>query len=135
MSFMRHYIGIIHKDADSDFGISFPDFPGCISAGTSLDEARSEGESALAFHVRGMIEDGEAIPEPSSLEAVMADADHKDGVAVLVPLHAPARTVRINVTMPEETLREIDQFAEARGLTRSGFLQVAAKKAMSDEAA
>jgi predicted RNase H-like HicB family nuclease len=132
---MRHYIGIIHKDPGSDFGISFPDFPGCISAGSTLDEARSLGEEALAFHVRGMVEDGDSIPEPSSLEAVMSDRDFRDGVAVLVPLQEPARIVRINVTMPEETLRDIDRFAEARGLTRSGFLQVAAKKAMSDEAA
>ena len=58
---MRHYIGIIHKDRDSDYGISFPDFPGCVSAGATLDEARTMGEEALALHVRGMIEDGEAI--------------------------------------------------------------------------
>lgn len=132
---MRHYIGIIHKDDGSDYGISFPDFPGCISAGATLDEAREMGEEALQFHVRGMIEDGDPIPEPSSLEEVMAQADYRDGVAVLVPLRELARTVRINVTMAEETLREIDRYAEARGLTRSGFLQVAAKKAMSEEAA
>jgi predicted RNase H-like HicB family nuclease len=131
---MRHYIGIIHKDDGSDYGISFPDFPGCISVGATLDEAREMGEEALQFHVRGMIEDSDPIPEPSTLEEVMAQADCREGVAVLVPLSELARTVRINVTMVEETLREIDRYAEARGLTRSGFLQVAAKKAMSEEA-
>src|SRR5262245_7040020 len=104
---MRSYIGVIHKDGTSDYGISFPDFPGCISAGRTLDEARARGEEALAFHVRGMIEDGETIPQPTSLEKVMSDADFRDGVAVLVPLDEPARTVRINVTMPKETLRAI----------------------------
>jgi predicted RNase H-like HicB family nuclease len=132
---MRHYIGVIHKDEKSDYGISFPDFPGCVSAGKTLDETRAMGEAALAFHVRGMLEDGDLLPEPTSLEEVMEDTDFRDGVAVLVPLNELSRTVRVNVTMSEETLREIDTFAEAHGLTRSGFLQVAARKAMNEEAA
>jgi metal-responsive CopG/Arc/MetJ family transcriptional regulator len=39
------------------------------------------------------------------------------------------------VTINEETLREIDAYAEEHGLTRSGFLQVAAKKVLEEEAA
>ncbi len=38
---MRNYIGLIHKDADSDYGASFPDFPGLVTAGTDLDDARA----------------------------------------------------------------------------------------------
>ncbi|TIM17054.1 MAG: CopG family transcriptional regulator, partial [Mesorhizobium sp.] len=81
---MKQYIGLIHKDADSDFGVSFPDFPGVITAGKDLDDARSMAEEALALHIEGLVEDGGAVPEPSSLEAVMADADNRDGVAILV---------------------------------------------------
>jgi predicted RNase H-like HicB family nuclease len=69
---MRQYIALIHKDADSDFGVSFPDLPGCATAGTTLDEARDMAAEALALHLEGLAEDGAAIPEPSSLEAVMA---------------------------------------------------------------
>lgn len=128
---MRNYIGLIHKDAESDYGVSFPDFPGVVTAGTDLDDARRMAEEALALHVEGMVEDGEAIPEPSSLEAVMADPDHKDVVAILVSLKADARkAVRINITLPEDVLREVDAFAEAEGLTRSGFLARAARAAM-----
>ena len=32
---MSDYIGLIHKDAGSDFGVSFPDFPGVVTAGKS----------------------------------------------------------------------------------------------------
>lgn len=39
MSATRHYIGLIHKDADSDFGVSFPDLQGVVTAGTTLDDA------------------------------------------------------------------------------------------------
>ena len=125
---MRNYIGLIHKDAESDYGVSFPDFPGVVTAGTDLDNARAMAEEALFLHIEGLVEDGEAIPEPSTLEAVMADPENRDGVAILVAMKTEAkRAVRVNVTLPEDVLEEIDAFAEAHGLTRSGFLARAAK--------
>ncbi|WP_085035203.1 type II toxin-antitoxin system HicB family antitoxin [Ensifer aridi] len=134
---MRNYIGLIHKDAESDYGVSFPDFPGVVTAGTDLDNARAMAEEALALHIEGLAEDGEAIPEPSSLEAVMSDPENQDGVAILVAVKTGAKkAVRVNVTLPEDVLNEIDAFAEAHGLTRSGFLARAARHEMqlaSDE--
>jgi predicted RNase H-like HicB family nuclease len=129
---MRHYIALIHKDADSDYGVSFPDLPGVITAGSTLDEARTMAVEALALHIEGLVADGEAIPEPSSLEEIMAIAENKDGVAVLI--QAPAeevKSVRVNVTLPADVLGEIDRYAEREGFTRSGFLAQAAKKAMA----
>ena len=132
---MKQYIGLIHKDADSDFGVSFPDFPGVVTAGTDLDDARAMAEVALAFHIEGLLEDGKAIPEPSSLEDVMADATNRDGVAILVAMKTEGKkAVRVNVTLPEDILSQIDAYAEAHGYTRSGFLAKAAQRAMELEA-
>lgn len=126
---MRQYIGLIHKEAASDFGVSFPDFPGVVTAGTSLDDARAMAEEALAFHVEGLIEDGEAIPEPSTLDEVMADPDNKDAVAILVGVKTVApKCIRVNVTLPEDILDRIDRYADKEGLTRSAFLARAAKR-------
>ena len=127
---MTHYIALIHKDADSDYGVSFPDLPGCITAGASLDEARAMAAEALTLHLEGMAEDGAAFPEPASLEAVMDDPTNRDGVAILVPAELKARTVRVNITLPEDTLRAVDRYAEDHGFTRSGFLVQAAKRLM-----
>lgn len=125
---MSNYIGLIHKQAESDYGVSFPDFPGVVTAGETLDEARTMAEEALAFHVHGMIEDGDAIPEPSSLELIMAEPENRDGVAILVTLRSqPPKSVRINITLPEDVLQTIDSFAEANGMSRSGFLARAAR--------
>jgi predicted RNase H-like HicB family nuclease len=129
---MRQYIALIHKDPDSDYSVSFPDLPGVITAGSNLDEARKMAAEALAFHLEGMAQDGEAAPEPSSLEEVMSIAENKDGVAVLI--EAPAaevKSVRINITMPADVLDQIDKYAEREGFTRSGFLAQAAKKIMA----
>ncbi|KUM24130.1 hypothetical protein AU467_06785 [Mesorhizobium loti] len=85
---MRHYIGLVHKEDDSDFGVSFPDFPGVITAGVSMDDACKLAQQALAFHVDALVDDGGTIPEPSSIEKVMADKDHRSGVPILIPLTA-----------------------------------------------
>jgi predicted RNase H-like HicB family nuclease len=129
---MRQYIALIHKDADSDFGVSFPDLSGCVTAGATLDEARDMATEALALHLEGLSEDGLAIPEPSSLEATMAEAQNRDGVAILVSAPSLAtKAVRINVTLPDDVLAKVDAYAAANGYTRSGFLAYAAKKAMA----
>lgn len=86
---MRHYIGLIHKEAESDFGVSFPDFPGLVTAGATLDEACIMGEQALAFHVDGLVEDGEAIPSPSSLEELMTDSEQRSRVFIVTPVWRP----------------------------------------------
>jgi predicted RNase H-like HicB family nuclease len=88
---MGQYIGLIHKEADSDFGVSFPDFPGVITAGRSLDEARAMAEEALAFHIEGLVTDGEAIPEPSNLEAVMGDPGDEAAILVVVKTEVSKR--------------------------------------------
>jgi predicted RNase H-like HicB family nuclease len=62
----------------SDFGVEFPDFPGCVTAGTTLEEARRLAAEALALHVAGMQKDGEPLPPPSSLDAAMSDPDARD---------------------------------------------------------
>jgi predicted RNase H-like HicB family nuclease len=128
---MQHYIALIHKEADSDYGVSFPDLPGVISAGSDLDEARAMAAEALALHLKGLAEDGEAIPSPSSLDEIMANKENNDGVAVLIPAPAAsAKSVRVNITLPSDVLEQIDQHAELEGYTRSGFLAHAAKRAM-----
>lgn len=81
---MSKYTSLIHKESGSDYGVSFPDFPGCVTAGVTLDEARRKAVEALALHIDGMIDDGEAIPEPTSLEAVMSQRENRDALAFLV---------------------------------------------------
>lgn len=126
---MTTYIALIHKDADSDFGVSFPDFPGCATAGKTLDEARANAAEALAMHIEGMVEDKVRIPAPSDLDRIMSNRKNRDAVAVMVegPVRAP-RTMRVNITLQEDALAEIDAFAEKSGTTRSGLIAVATRK-------
>ncbi len=123
------YIALIRKEADSDYGVDFPDLPGCVTAGSTLDEAAAMAREALALHLEGLEAEGEAWPEPSSLEDIMALADSRGAAAILVPApKAKGRAARINITMDENLLEEID--ASAGPGERSGFLSQAARVAL-----
>lgn len=129
---MSNYIAVVHKDPDSDYGVSFPDFPGCITAGSTIDEAKDMAHEALSLHTKGMLEDGDKIPDPSSLENIMGDSENADAIAFLmvtIPDPKP-KTVRVNITVPEDTLRRIDATAKKRGMSRSSFLVHAAQNSL-----
>ena len=117
------YIAYLHKDRDSDFGVSFPDFPGCVTAGKTLEEARRMAAAALALHIEGMIEDGEKIPSPATLDAVADDPAMNGAVAFLVSVEPPGdKTVRVNIAARESQVEKIDARAKRFGLSRSAYL-------------
>ncbi|HEY5210664.1 MAG TPA: type II toxin-antitoxin system HicB family antitoxin [Stellaceae bacterium] len=125
---MIYYVALIHKEPKSDFGVSFPDFPGCITAGSTIQEAMIMAREALAFHIEGMTEEGYKIPAPSSVDAVMKKRENRDGVAVIVP--APdldTKALRINVTLPAKLVRRIDEATD----NRSRFLAQAAEEKLA----
>lgn len=89
---MTQYIASVHKDQYSEYGVQFYDFPGCITAGKTIEEARKMAIEALTGHLTWMVEDGDEIPTPSALELILRDQDHQDahreadpfGIAFLV---------------------------------------------------
>jgi predicted RNase H-like HicB family nuclease len=122
---MTSYIALLRKDPRSDYGVDFPDFPGCITAGRTLEEARRMAAEALAFHVDGMREDGDPVPPPSPMDAIMTNPHNRNAIAFLVDLPAKSRrAVRINVSLPEDVVQSIDRVAA----NRSRFLADAARE-------
>jgi predicted RNase H-like HicB family nuclease len=89
---MTAYIALLRKDPNSDYGVEFPDFPGCVTAGRTLEEARHMAVEALTLHIEGMLEDQEMIPAPSSLDASMEDAENRSAVAFLVEVATRPRS-------------------------------------------
>ncbi len=92
---MTHYIALIHKDRDGCYGVSFPDVPGVITAGDTLDEALREAGEVLAFAAEGWHDDtGADFPQPRSLDALRSDpefaAASTDAVVAAVPLKQAA---------------------------------------------
>lgn len=92
---MPHFIALIHKDADSSYGVSFPDVPGVFTAGDSIDEAMMKAAEVLSFAAQDWSDlDGASFPAPRSIDALRADPDFRaqaaDAVVAAVPFRAPA---------------------------------------------
>jgi predicted RNase H-like HicB family nuclease len=89
---MKPYIGIVHKDPDSAYGISFPDAPGCFSAADEMDDVFAMAEEALAGWVEAMLECGNAIPPTRDLSAISQDPEWEESLAIsafLIAVPAP----------------------------------------------
>ncbi len=123
------YVAFIHRDRN--YGVSFPDFPGCVSVGDSISEAVRPGSEALALHVEGMLRDGETIPPPRSIDDIHADpslADWRRGADLAwIPLLLDrGSSRRVNISLDRGLLEAIDEEAKRRRMTRSAFLAPAA---------
>ena len=129
---MATYIALVRKGRKSSYGVEFPDFPGCISAGDTLDEAAAGAKEALELHIEGMHEDGEIIPEPSGLSDIRNLKASARAVPILIDMTVSRRHRRINITMDEGLLERVDDLAATRGQTRSGLLAAAARKELSE---
>ncbi len=139
---MKHYYAAIIPD-EGKFSVLFPDIPGCVTWGETLEEAFEYAIDALAGHLEAMADDGDPIPAPSdyaeALRKSIADVESfgdswpPDALIQMVP--APELDVspkRISVSFKRYTLEMIDRKAEAAGMTRSGFLAAAAAAYTND---
>ncbi|MCD4708462.1 MAG: type II toxin-antitoxin system HicB family antitoxin [Candidatus Sabulitectum sp.] len=125
---------VIHKDENSDYGVTFPDLPGCFSVGASIEEAIEMAQEAAECHIEGMLLDSEPIPVASSIENHQDNPDYKDGLWALINIDISKLSLkakRINVTMPERLLNTVDHYARNHGETRSGLLAQAITEYMA----
>lgn len=92
------YIAVIEKEKDSDYGVFFPDVPGVITAGSTIEEAIDMAHEALELHLETMIEDGDELPEASYIQDIINEyANAGDG-------SEPAILQLIDVSPEQNTL-------------------------------
>lgn len=126
---MRYFTAIVHKDADSAYGLSFPDLPGAFAAADSWDAIPAAVADALDL----WFEDSPDVV-PASLDQIRArpevvEAIDKGGVLMTVPyIAADTALARANISIERGLLRAIDETAKERGMTRSSFLASAARR-------
>jgi predicted RNase H-like HicB family nuclease len=122
---MRYPIAIEPGTDTTAFGVIVPDLPGCYSAGDGLDEAVAGAEEAAAAWIDAALDAGEAIPAPSSLEAMRQNSAYAGwafGVIKIDPALPDDTTERVNITLPRRVLRRLDALAQAAGESRSGYI-------------
>jgi predicted RNase H-like HicB family nuclease len=123
---MKYFYALVHKDADSSYGVTFPDLPGCFSAADDQDDVLPNAVEALEFWFEDQVE-----PEPMRLDQVQAAvADELVAGAFLVAVPRITndhRVVRANISLERGILEAIDRAASERSLTRSAFIAQAAR--------
>lgn len=121
---MAHFVGIIHKEKNGDYGVSFPDFAGCISAGKTLQEAYEMAREALRGHIATMVEYGDKLPAKAmTLDEAKKHPSAKNAETFfLVDAYLPSKKKRTNITL------DIDVISAINSVTGnlSAFLQEAA---------
>ena len=125
---------VIHKDSDSDYGVTFPDIPGCFSAGSSIEEAIRMAQEAAECHIEGLFLESEPIPMPSDVDVYEKDPAYQNGIWALIEIDMgklSLKSKRVNITMPERLLRIVDQYAKKSGTSRSGLLAQAISEYMT----
>ena len=90
----KRYLVVYAKCKGSNFSGHAPDVPGCVSAGDTLEEMNTMMREALEFHLEGILDDGDTIPEPTTMTVDLKAEDFEDvdyfivrQLEVKVPVH------------------------------------------------
>jgi predicted RNase H-like HicB family nuclease len=127
---MLYPVYVFTGDDKTAHGMEFPDFPGCFSAADEWQDIPRLAQEAIECHLAG--EDA-AIPAPTPLSRLAENPAYQGGVWMLINIdlsRVDSAPQRVNISLPRSLLSEIDNYARARGATRSGFLAEAARAAM-----
>ncbi len=116
---MAHVVALIREEQNSRFDVSFPDFPGCVSAATNLNDAIARAAVALAAHVKKMGETKQAFPVLQTLDDIRRTQELHEAIIATVAVDLPGQFVPVDITMNEHLLAALDRAARASGMTRS----------------
>ncbi len=134
----KTYLGAVCEGNES-YGIVFLDFPGCVSAGDTLEEVLAMGHEALQGHLELMVEDGEFVPEPtahqlSDVEAWLYDPEEPNGEPWVglypIEVEVPAYPDMVPIPVRSDLVREIGEIMHKnrRQLNASRFIEDAARR-------
>jgi predicted RNase H-like HicB family nuclease len=120
----KYYPAILERSSDG-YGVYFPDLPGCVSVGDTVQEALRNAEEALQAHFDLTIEHGESLADPSDIGTLPAADPSNEAGRFLVRVELPAKVVDVNVPVPQELLAAADRYAAQTGFTREGLIVAA----------
>jgi predicted RNase H-like HicB family nuclease len=124
------YPAVLERGPRGAFGAWFPDFPGCVAAGKSQEEAIERAEQALAQAVDGWLEQGNPLPEPTPIERILPPKGSDVAAYFIVGVDPPDPSERVNVYLPKSLIARIDKRAAELGMSRSSLFGLAATRVL-----
>lgn len=128
MGVMTRYVypAMVEGAESGGYSLFFPDLA-CFTAADDLAGLAAMAREALQLHLEGMIDDGQALPAPSSLEALRGDPENNGLGVMLVEADLDGRPTGMVVHLPEDLVRRVDDLASARSTTRDEVLREGAE--------
>jgi predicted RNase H-like HicB family nuclease len=133
---MARYFVLIDGKAGA-YGVSFPDLPGCVAMGKTMDAALTNAADALRDWVEATEEGGGKVPRARALETLRRDLEVKAALAAgasiaTVPLvRETGKPVKANLSIDSGVLAALDEEAQRRKLTRSAFIELLARETLT----
>jgi predicted RNase H-like HicB family nuclease len=126
----RFYPAVLERGDHGAVGVWFPDFPGCVAAARTQEEAMARASDALEEAMRGCAEREERLPDPTPLQQIAAPPGSEIIGIVAVGATPPDPSERVNVYLPKSLIERIDRLAAELGMNRSSFFGMAASQAL-----
>lgn len=118
----------VHKgDEERAHGAELPDFPGCFSAADSWSDLPGKIQEAVELYCE---DEDMVVPNPTPLDKLIDNPDYEGGFWMMMDIDISklkTKSVRLNVSLPEGLLRQIDNEARTRHMSRSAFLAMSAQ--------
>ncbi len=121
----RFYPAVLERGPHDTYGVWFPDFPGCVAAARSQEEAMIKAQDILALAVEAMVEREAALPSPSRFDDVDIPKGCDFVTMVAVSVEPPDPSERVNVYLPKSVIARADRYAADFGMSRSSLFGLA----------
>ena len=123
------FVALVTGGQASPYQARFPDIADCRAEGRDLGELLVTARQAVLDRLQALADAGETWPQPASIEQVVAGPGE---IAILVDVAVGDAPVRVNISLGERLVQRLDAAAEARGMTRSGFIAQAVRVSLGE---
>lgn len=124
------FVALVRGSQAAGYTASFPDLPKCMAQGSEVAALVLEARRAALDHLQALADAGEAWPIATPLEQIAVEP----GVtAVLIDVAVDDPPIRVNVSLGERLVQRLDAAAEARGMTRSGFIAQSVRMSLGEQ--
>jgi predicted RNase H-like HicB family nuclease len=123
------YVALVSRADGAGYRASFPDLSDCEAEGATLAELLVNARQRLLACLEAVEGRGDAWPEASPLESF---ASQPGVTAIPIDVAVDDPPIRVNISLGERLVQRLDAAAEARGMTRSGFIAQSVRASLGE---
>lgn len=123
------FVALAMPDPAGGYRASFPDLPDCEVKAPDIAALLADARQALAAQLQRTADAGETWPTPTPIEQIVLTPG---AFPLLVDVAVEDRPIRVNISLGEQLVQRLDAAAEARGMSRSGFIAQAVRVSLGE---